>query len=49
MKYRHIKTGAVIDINSELIDMDWERVDVPGPVVVEETAPVKKTARGKKK
>lgn len=50
MKYRNLKTGAVINISSELIDRDWERIDVPGPISeTEETAPAKKAARGKKK
>lgn len=42
MKYRHIKTGAVIDISSTLIDKDWEPFSAPGPAPKETTAPARK-------
>lgn len=51
MKYRHIKTGAVIDINCELRDKEWEAVEVPAPAApapVQEAPAPKKTARKKK-
>lgn len=31
MKYRHIRTGRVIDIPSVLTDPEWEPVKAPAP------------------
>ena len=43
MKYRNIKTGAVIDINSELKGEDWE------PVVAKSVKTVPKKSSGQKR
>lgn len=53
MKYRHIKTGAVIDIRSELKDRDWEPLAAPAPTAPKEpvkaaVAPAQKSAAAKK-
>lgn len=48
MKYKNIKTGAVIDITSKLTDKNWELVEAPKESVIKEEAPkksVKKTKR----
>lgn len=36
MKYRNIKTGAVIDISCILTDVDWEALEPSDPQSVEE-------------
>lgn len=57
MKYRNVKTGAVIDVPSKISGKNWELIDggkakEPAPVVldapvetVEEVKPVKKTRK----
>lgn len=58
MKYRNVKTGAVIDVPSKISGKNWElldggKVEKPAPVVldtpVEEVKPVKKTRKTAKK
>ena len=59
MKYRNVKTGAVIDVPSEISGKNWELLDggkaeKPAPVVLdvpveEEVKPVKKTRKTAKK
>lgn len=61
MKYRNVKTGAVIDVPSKISGKNWELLDggkakEPAPVVldapveiVEEVKPVKKTRKTAKK
>ncbi len=49
MKYKNIKTGAVIDISSELTDSSWELIKAPVESVKEEkSAPKKKSVKVKK-
>ena len=47
MKYRNVKTGAVIDINSELKGKNWEPVTTEPVKTVPKKAPSKKGARKK--
>ena len=61
MKYRNVKTGAVIDVPSKISGKNWELLDggkaeKPAPVVLdapveadEEVKPVKKTRKTAKK
>lgn len=58
MKYRNVKTGAVIDVPSRIGGKNWELLDggkaeKPAPVVLdteaEEVKPVKKTRKTAKK
>lgn len=59
MKYRNVKTGAVIDVPSKISGKNWELLDggkakEPAPVVhnipvEEEVKPVKKTRKTAKK
>ncbi len=51
MKYRNIKTGAVIDITSKLTDKSWELVNAPMDSVNKEEneAPKKKSVKVDKK
>lgn len=55
MKYRNVKTGAVIDVKSEISGGNWERIDgkapakepsvSPAPETEDEVKPVKKTRK----
>ena len=54
MKYRNVKTGAVIDVKSEISGGNWERIDGKAPAKepsvssapeAEEGKPVKKTRK----
>lgn len=47
MKYKNIKTGAVIDIASKLVDKSWELVEAPidSAVKEENEAPKKKSVK----
>lgn len=54
MKYRNVKTGAVIDVKSEISGGNWERIDGKAPAKEpsvsptpekEEVKPVKKTRK----
>lgn len=54
MKYRNVKTGAVIDVKSEISGGNWERIDGKAPAQEpsvspapekEEVKPVKKTRK----
>ena len=59
MKYRNVKTGAVIDVPSKIGGKNWELIDggkaeKPAPVVLDapvetEVKPVKKTRKTAKK
>lgn len=42
MKYRNIKTGAVIEIASELKGADWEPVKAESVKDTQKSAPIKK-------
>lgn len=45
MKYRHKKTGVVIETKSEITGKNWEPVEAPSIPVVKTTAPKKGTAK----
>ena len=54
MIYRNVKTGAVIDVKSEISGGNWERIDGKAPAKessvssvpeAEEVKPVKKTRK----
>lgn len=47
MKYRNIKTGAIVDVNSK-VKGDWELVEESAPTPIEKTAPKKKTVKRSK-
>lgn len=37
MQYRHVRTGAVIDVTSVIIDKEWEPYEAPAPAVKKES------------
>ena len=45
MKYRHIKTGVVIETASEITGKNWEPVEAPSVPVVKTTARKKGTTK----
>lgn len=45
MEYRHKKTGAVINTDSEMTGGNWEKVVAPAPAVEKKTAPRKKGSK----
>ena len=47
MEYRNVKTGAVIDVNSEL-GGDWEPVKASAAQKAEKAEPAKKKVKAKK-
>lgn len=44
MEYRHKKTGAVINTNSEMTGGNWEQVVAPAPAAEKKPVPRKKGA-----
>ena len=51
MKYRNIKTGAIIDVNAEVSGEDWEALNSSSPAISDSDEPVesKKAPKGKRK
>ncbi len=47
MKYKNIKTGAVIDVTSELSGEDWRAVEPAGTPENQKVAPAQPRKRGK--
>lgn len=45
MKYRHIKTGVVIETASEITGKNWEPIEAPSIPVVKTTTRKKGTAK----
>lgn len=44
MQYRNTKTGAVVEVNSE-VKGNWERIDAPSPETPKKTATKKPTKK----